>query len=402
MHPPIVGLDQPSPARLPGRPRRRSLKWALWGLLVLAGAIALFGALRRHAARERAAAPPRVVVATATASQGDIGVYLDEIGTVTALHTASITSQVTGQVLEVHYAEGQRVERGAALVDIDPRPFRAMLRQAEGALERDQNLLAEAKMDLERYRAAWARNAIARQTLEDQEKIVLQDEGTVENDQGNVEYQRVQVGFCHITAPFAGRVGLRLVDPGNVVQATGNTVLAVLAQIEPITVVFTISEDNLASVRARLARGAQLGVDAFDRAAQRKIASGTLLTLDNQIDTMTGTVKARALFDNSDDGLFPNQFVNVRLLVDTLRGVTLVPASAIQQNGPASYAYVIDDGVAHMRKVRAGVTDAGQTEVDGIAPGEVVADSGFDRLHDEAPVEVSAAPPPSPDAGAAP
>jgi multidrug efflux system membrane fusion protein len=264
-----------------------------------------------------------------------------------------------------------------------------MLLQAQGALERDQNLLAEAQMDLARYRDAWARNAIQKQLLEDQEKIVLQDEGTVKNDQGTVQYDEVQVAFCHITAPISGRVGLRLVDPGNVVQSAGTLTLAVITQMQPITVIFTIPEDSLGPVAARLQKKVKLTVDAFDRTAQTKIASGSLLTIDNQIDTTTGTVKARSIFDNKNNALFPNQFVNVRLLVNTLQGVTLVPSSTIQQNGSASFVYVIQNDVALMRSVKPGVTDGGLTQVEGINPGDVVANSTFDRLQDNVAVSVS-------------
>jgi multidrug efflux system membrane fusion protein len=270
-----------------------------------------------------------------------------------------------------------------------------MLTQAQGALERDQNVLAQAQMDVERYRTAWERNAIAKQILDDQEKLVLQDQGTVKNDQGTVQYDQVQLDFCHITAPFAGRVGLRLVDPGNVVQSTGTVTLAVITQLTPITVIFTIPEDSLDQVQARLKQGAKLPVDAYDRAAQKKIASGELLTLDNQIDTTTGTVKGRAQFDNPDNALFPNQFVNTRLLVNTLQGVTLIPASAIQQNGQASFVYVIQNNVAHMRSVKPGVTDGGITQVDGLKPGEVVANSSFDKLQDNAAVVVANTPAPA-------
>ena len=201
-------------------------------------------------------------------------------------------------------------------------------------------------MDLERYQAAWARNAIAKQTLDDQEKLVLQDDGVVKNDQGTVEYDQVQLDFCHITAPIAGRVGLRLVDPGNLVQSTGTVTLAVITQLDPITVIFTIPEDSLGPVEAQLSKKLKLTVDAYDHTGQTKIASGELLTLDNQIDTTTGTVKARALFNNKNNGLFPNQFVNTRLLVNTLQGVTLVPSSVVQQNGQASFVYVIQSNIA--------------------------------------------------------
>ena len=363
-------------------------------LLVLVLAFVLV--LRHHEeAKKVAPAPPKITVTTATAQKGDIGVYLDAIGTVTPVYTASISSQVNGLVAAVHYKEGQLVRKGDRLIDIDSRPYRATLLQAQGALERDENMLAQARMDLERYRAAWVRNAIAKQTLDDQEKLVLQEEGTVKNDRGAVQYDQIQVEYCHITAPIAGRVGLRLVDPGNVVQSAGTVTLAVITQLRPITVIFTIPEDNLGPVEARLSAKARLNVDAFDRTAKTKIASGELLTLDNQIDTTTGTVKARSVFDNKNDALFPNQFVNTRLLVNTLQGVTLIPASAIQQNGQASFVYVIQNNVAHMRSIKTGVTDGGVTQVDGINPGDVVANSSFDKLQDNVAVVVSTQPAPA-------
>jgi len=225
--------------------------------------------------------------------------------------------------------------------------------------------------------------------LDDQEKLVQQDEGTVKNDQGTVQYDQIQVDYCHITAPIAGRVGLRLVDPGNVVQSAASVTLALITQLEPITVIFTIPEDNLGQVEARLRKGAKLTVDAFDRTGQTKIASGTLLTIDNQIDTTTGTVKGRSLFDNTNDALFPNQFVNTRLLVNTLQGVTLIPSSAIQHNGQASFVYLIQNNTAHMRSVTLGVTNGGVTQADGINPGDVVADSSFDKLQDNVAVVIS-------------
>ena len=347
--------------------------------------------LRHHEDAQKVAAPVTagISVTTATAKKGDIGVYLNAIGTVTPVYTASITSQVTGLVVAVHYTEGQRVGKGDPLVDIDPRPYRATLLQAQGALERDQNVLAQAQMDLKRYREASVGNAIAMQMLDDQEKLVLQTNGIVKIDQGTVEYDQVQVEFCHITAPISGRVGLRLVDPGNVVQSAGTVTLAVITQLEPITVIFTIPEDSLDQVEDRLRKKAKLTVDAFDRTDQKKIASGVLLTLDNQIDTTTGTLKGRSLFANKNDALFPNQFVNTRLLVNTLQGVTLIPASAIQQNGLASFVYVIQGNVAHMRSVKPGVTDGGMTQVEGITPGDVVANSSFDKLQDNSKVIIA-------------
>ena len=336
-----------------------------------------------------------MTLTTATATKGNIGVYLDAIGTVTPVYTASITSQVTGPVIAVHFKEGQMVRKGDPLIDIDPRPFQATLMQAEGVLERDQAILAQGMMDRDRYRDAWARNAIPKQTLDDQEKIVLQQAGTVKNDQGTVAFDQVQLGYCHITAPIAGRVGLRLVDPGNVVQAAGTVTLAVITQLQPITVIFTIPEDNLGQVQPRLRVGAKLAVEAYDRAALKKIASGSLLTLDNQIDTTTGTVKARASFDNRDTALFPNEFVNARLLVNTLQGATIIPSSAIQHNGTAAFVYVIQDNTAHQRAVKTGVSEGNNTEVEGVEPGEVLADSSFDKLQDKSKVVISKQPVPS-------
>ena len=382
----------------PEPPRRRNVaRIVVWSvsLLILVVVIVLVWHHHENAKKAAAAAAAArakaagITISTATAQKGDIGVYLEAIGTVTPVYTDSITSQVTGLVIAVHFNEGQMVKKGDPLIDIDPRPFRATLLQAQGALERDQNVLAQAEMDAQRYRDAWASKAIAKQILDDQEKLVLQERGTVKNDEGTVQYDQVQLDFCHITAPISGRMGLRLVDPGNVVQSSGTVTLAVITQMQPITVIFTIPEDSLGSVQAGMRKKAGLSTDAFDRTAQKKIASGKLLTLDNQIDTTTGTVKGRAVFDNKNNALFPNQFVNTRLLVDTLKGVTLIPASAIQQNGQASFVYVIQDNVAHQRSIKPGVTDAGNTQVDGINPGNVVANSGFDKLQDNSKVVVS-------------
>jgi multidrug efflux system membrane fusion protein len=379
-------------------PKRHPRIWLIV-LIVLLIAIGLIIwhliAAHRAAAAAAAARNTPLTIKTATATKGDINIYLNAIGTVTPVYTDSITSQVNGLITEVHYTEGQRVRKGDPLVEIDPRPYRATLLQAQGVLERDQGLLAQAKMDLSRYQAAVAKNAIAQQTVDDQEKLVQQDEGTVKNDQGTVQYDELQLEYCHIVAPISGQVGLRLVDPGNVVQSTGTTTLAVITQLQPITVVFTLPEDSLGPVAARLAQKAKLSVDAFDRSAQKIIASGTLLALDNQIDTTTGTLKARASFANQDNALFPNQFVNVRLLVNTQQGVTLVPSSTVQLNGKAAFVYVIQDNVAHLQNVKTGVTDAGNTAVEGINPGDVVADSGFDKLQDKTKVNVANTPAPA-------
>jgi multidrug efflux system membrane fusion protein len=399
-----IGPDHQLPAPPPASPRSKIVRVIVWVVLLVIFAVGFLLVLRHRdettksgggGRRGPGAGGPPVTLTVATARKGDIGVYLEAIGTVTPVYTASITSQVTGPVIAVNFKEGQIVRKGDSLVEIDPRPFQATLLQAQGILERDQAILAQATMDRDRYRDAWARNAIPKQTLDDQEKIVLQDAGTVKNDQGTVAFDTVQLGYCHITAPIAGRVGLRLVDPGNVVQAAGTVTLAVITQLQPITVIFTIPEDSLGQVQPRLRVGAKLPVDAYDRAALKKVAGGSLLTLDNQIDTTTGTVKARASFDNRDNALFPNEFVNARLLVNTLRGATIIPSSAIQHNGTASFVYVIQDNTARQLPVKPGVSEGNNTEVEGVAPGDVVADSSFDKLQDKAKVVISKEPVPS-------
>ena len=381
------------------KPRRKRRQW-LWILLLLGFAVILVVILRHHddSAKSATAGGGRrgfggpVTLTVATAQKGDIGVYRDAIGTVTPVYTASIYNQVTGVITQVHYREGQTVRKGDPLVDIDPRQYEAQVESAQGALERDTNLLAQAKMDLARYQSAWERKAIAKQQLDDQEKIVAQDEGLVKSDQGTLDYDKVQLSYCHIVAPFTGRVGLRLVDPGNLVQASGSTILAVITQIQPITVVFTLAQDYLSDIFAQKGRGVGLSVDAYDREQTKKIASGKLLALDNQIDTTTGTIKLRAIFDNRDESLFPNQFVNTRLLVTTEHGMTLIPSSAIQHNGQTSFVYVIVNGVAHVKDVKPGVSDHGVTAVEGINPGDELPTSSFEKLQDGSKVNISKQP----------
>jgi multidrug efflux system membrane fusion protein len=327
-----------------------------------------------------------------TALKGNIGVYVDAIGTVTPVNTASISSQVSGIVTAVHYTEGQLVRKGDPLIEIDARPYAATLAQSQGILERDKGILAQAQMDLARYQAAWARNAIPKQTLDDQEKLVAQIQGTVHNDEGTVSYDQIQVEYCHIVSPITGRVGLRLVDQGNVVQANAGTVLAVVAQIQPITAVFSPAEDDLGKIEPQLRKRAKLEADAYDASGQKEIATGTLLTLDNQIDTTTGTVKARAQFANKDSSLFPNQFVNIRLLTNTLQNVTLIPNAAVQHNGQAAFVYVIADNKAHLTPITVGVTNAQTAQVTGINPGDVLATSSFDKLQDNTAISISTKP----------
>src|SRR6202453_716731 len=305
--------------QLPPPPQSRSMgiRILVWVIILVLFGLLFWWVMHRKAARAAAGGGGRrgaiggtVTLNVRTAKKGSIGVYLDAIGTVTPVYTTTLISQVTGVLSQVNYREGQLVRRGQTLIQIDPRQYQANVLAAQGALERDQNLLAEAEMDLKRYQDAWARNAIPRQTLEDQEKLVLQDQGTVKNDQGTVQYDQVQVAYCHITSPISGRVGLRLVDPGNLVTANSTTPLVVIAQIHPITVIFTLAEDSLPQVQEQMRGGKALPVGAYDRTQQTQLAKGKLITIDNQIDTVTGTVKLRAQFDNSNSLLFPNQFVN--------------------------------------------------------------------------------------------
>jgi len=330
-----------------------------------------------------------VPVTTATARSGSIGVYLDAIGTVTPVYTASISAQVTGVITAVHFREGQYVKKNDPLVDIDPRQYAAQVVEAQGLLDRDKNILAEAQMDLDRYKEAWSKNAIPRQTLEDQEKVVSQDQGTVKNDEGTLEFDQVQLSYCHITSPIDGRVGLRLVDPGNLVSAAAATTLVVVAQVQPITVIFTIGEDDLPQVLQNMRGSKQLKVEAFDRTQSNLLSTGKLNTIDNLIDTTSGTVKLRAQFDNKAGTLFANQFVNTRLLVNTLANQTLIPSSAIQHNGNTDFVYLITDGKAQMRTVKSGQTDNGATAVQGINPGDVVANSSFEKLQNGSQITIS-------------
>ena len=381
----------------PRRPKKRHI-W-VWVVVLLGFALVFFLVLRHKDTTAQQGGPGGrrglggpVTLTTATANKGDIGVYLEAIGTVTPVYTTTVYNQVTGVVTNVFYREGQMVRKGDPLVEIDPRQYEAQVATATGNLERDTNVLAQARMDLERYQTAWSKNAIAKQQLDDQEKIVLQNEGLVKSDQGTLDFDKVQLSYCHITSPITGRVGLRLIDPGNLVQSSGSTALAVVTQIEPITVIFTIAQDNLDEVLAQTRHGAKLTVDAYDRNQKTKLATGKLEALDNQIDTTTGTVKLRALFDNKKDVLFPNQFVNTRLLVTVQHNMTLIPSYAIQHNGEVAFVYVIQNGVAHVKNVKTGTTDAGMTAVEGINPGDEVATSSYEKLQDGAKVNISKKP----------
>jgi membrane fusion protein, multidrug efflux system len=392
-----------SPEQHISPPPRKRRSWLPWIVVLALFAVAFYLVLHRREDQSKTAAGGpggrrafgTVTITTGTATKGNIGVYLDAIGTVTPVYTASILAQASGVINAVHYREGQVVRKGDPLIDIDPRIYQAQVTEAEGTLEKDTNVLAQARMDLERYRAAWARNAIPKQTLDDQEKIVLQDEGTVKNDQGTLQFNQVNLSYCHIVSPINGRVGLRLVDPGNVVTANGSTVLVVITQVDPITVIFTLPEDNLDQVQAEMRKQKSLPVDALDRAQLKKIASGKLSTIDNQIDTTTGTVKLRATFPNQTGALFPNQFVNTKLLVKTVENVILVPSNAIQHNGQVSFVYAIENDTAKVRNVKPGIADQGMTAVQGIDAGTVVATSSFEKLQDGAKTKISENPIPS-------
>lgn len=364
--------------------------WALAIVVILAGLVYYRQRQANDQAKVKAAPPTRGVPVQATAAtKGNIGVYVEALGTVTPIYTVTVTSRVQGEIVKIYYTEGQMVRKGDPLIDIDPRPYQAALTQAQGQLAHDQAVLSEAKIDYDRYKAALARNAIAQQQVADQEQTVLQDEGTVQNDQGNLSNAQVNLVYTHITSPIDGRVGLRLVDLGNIIQANSTTPLVVITQLQPITVIFSVAEDYLPEIQKAMHGGKRMEVDAFDRQQQTKLSTGYLLTLDNEVDTTTGTVKLKAQFDNRDGALFPSQFVNARLLVRTIDGATLVPTQAVQQSAQGPFVYIIkSDGTAAMTNVKQGTSDGANTAVEGIDPGVMVATSGFDKVQDGAKVTI--------------
>jgi multidrug efflux system membrane fusion protein len=356
------------------------------------------------------AAPAGIPVSAGVAKLGAINVYLDALGTVTPVYTVTLTSRVAGELTEVFYKEGQMVKKGDLLAVIDPRPYQAMLLQAQGQLARDQALLKNARLDLGRYESAFKEHAIPEQQLATQQALVEQDAGVVQLDEGNLASAQVNMDYTQIISPIDGQVGLRTVDPGNIVAADGTTGLATITQLQPITVIFTISEDDLTEVTEQTSAGRYLRVDALDRAQQKPLAQGTLITLDNQINPTTGTVKARAIFPNKRNELFPNQFVNARLRVKTLSNVVLVPAASIQRNNDAAYVYIVQSGGGHpeervpaektasstgappsdgakppestvqSRDVKIITTEGEVTAVTGVNAGEQLVTDGFDKL----------------------
>jgi multidrug efflux system membrane fusion protein len=359
-------------------------------------AFGIFFALRsqKHKVDSTAAAAEdhSVIIHVGTAYQGDMGAYIDALGTVTPISTVNIYSQVSGQVLAVHYREGQVIHKGDPLLDIDPRPYQAQLQQAEGLLDHDRGVLKQAEIDLARYREAFTSHAVAKQILDDQEQAAVQDQGAVKYDLGQVQYAEAQLNYCHITAPTSGRVGLRLVDAGNTVFAGSSSALLVITQLQPITIVFNVAEDHLGEIQTQLRQHKTLAVEAFDRSAVTKLAVGSLLTLDNQIDTSTGTVRFRGQFDNRDLTLFPNQFVNTRLLVKTLKGSVLIPSAAIQRNGTQAFVFAVDKNTVSVRNITERSTDGGMTAVEGLQMGEMVALSSFDKLQEGTQVKVEQSP----------
>jgi multidrug efflux system membrane fusion protein len=388
-------LKRPVPPARAARSRWSRFAWPVLGLLVVA-AIAWI-VLRPQTQPVRtgrfAATGPMSVVA-ATVETGDMPVTINGLGTVTPLANVTVRTQISGQLVEVGFKEGQEVAKGDFLAQIDPRPYQATLDNALGQQARDQAQLENAKRDLARYSRLVTENSIAQQQRDTQEALVKQLTGTVASDQAQVDMAKLNLAYCRIVAPVSGRVGLRQVDAGNYVQVSDPNGIVVITQLKPISVIFSLPEDNLAPIIKRLRAGASLAVVAYDRGGKIKLDTGTLATFDNQIDTSTGTFKLRAQFDNSAETLFPNQFVNVQLLVDTLTGVAVMPTAAVQRGAPGTFVYALKpDGTVAVQKIALGPGSAERVVVtEGLKPGDRVVTDGADKLRDGAKVTTPAAP----------
>jgi len=386
----------PLPARVtrPAAIRGRILPWLIL-LVGLAGVLLFVVRLKTNVIDRRSYNLPPQAVGVATVTPSDMLVSDSGLGTVTSLATVTVQTQISGVMQSIGFQEGQIVKKGDFLAQIDPRPYEALLQQAKGTLAHDQGLLAQARVDLARYAKLNQQNSIGRQTYEDQIYVVQQYEGSVASDQGTIATQNVNLEFCHITSPITGRIGLRQVDPGNYITPSLANGLVVITQLDPISVIFTLPEDDVPAIEAQLAAGAKLQVIAYDRADAVQLATGTLETIDNQIDTTTGTVKLRALFANPGNTLFPNQFVNVKLIVSTVHSALTVPNAAIQTGAPGSFVYAVQpDNTVAVTPVKLGVADADKTQiVEGLAAGQTVVVDGADRLRDGAHVTLPGPPP---------
>jgi membrane fusion protein, multidrug efflux system len=364
--------------------------WIIGGIALLV--LIVMGARYRasnSSATARSGMNGPLTVGAAPVTTGDIPITVNALGTVTPLATVTIHPQVNGPLIKINFTEGQTVKRGDLLVQIDPRPYQAAVDQAAGQLKRDQASLANAKVDLDRYKTLLAENSVSDQVYTTQVATVAQQEATIASDRATLEAAQLNLDYCRITSPVSGLVGLRQVDVGNLMQANSTTIV-VVTQLQPMSVLFTVPEDSLSSILQRLRDGQKLPVDAYDRSLTNKIASGVLSNADNQIDTTTGTLKLRAMFDNVKFELFPNQFVNVRLLLDTLHDVIVVPGAAMQQGSSGSYVYVVNaDGTVSMRAVRAGASSGDLVSITkGLQAGERVVVDGADQLRDGAHVVV--------------
>ena len=331
-----------------------------------------------------------VSVAVAQVVKGDVPLTLNALGTVTPLASVTVKTQIAGQLQQVAFTEGQMVKKGDFLAQIDPRPYQAQLDQYVGQLQRDQALLKEAEIDLKRYQTLVAEDSIARQQLDTQISLVQQDRGIVETDKAQVDNARLNLTYCHIVSPITGRVGLRQVDQGNYVQTSDANGLVIITQLQPITVVFNVPEDSIPALVKRYKSGATLPVVAYDRSGSTKLTEGKVLTIDNQIDTATGTVKVKAIFDNQDELLFPNQFVNITVKLDTLEGVAVVPNAAILRGAPGIFVYALqEENKVTVRTVKIGPADQTRTAIlDGLAVGDKVVIDGTDKLRDGATVTI--------------